>query len=519
MRFVARLAFGAFAALAAVEAFAAFDYSEGFVRLQTSGAFFTNAISVAEGWTPSPVPYQKELWATSNYVVDAKLELYSTGLGESGGKDLFGGKTLIIDHPNAKVGPWAKSSKEVHFPDLVLRQGVLYNRSASTESNFGGKITIDNYPEYNTSVTFDQGTGQASTASGDETTNPMRLYAEMSAVAGNKVGLTCETAWGKENDGTAFRWYSRSRTYRFEGDCSKFLATVGPARWHSIIVLGCADFGGSVTLENLGRLSVSPSAPSSVVLRGTVTMSDAWLKVSDGKSLSVRGVTSSYAAASTYVNSSTGVNAYTGLEDPYVPSHAVAWKRGTFGVNAITLGAGSTLTVGDASFDATLLDLSSGGMVAVTNSLSVSSPVEVKPSEAMHRQVLLKLPIGKGTLSGADFRLADGLNPLQYGLTVEADGDWQCLVCRNMNPTTKDLTTGYVVMTNTENSNGDRRVIDGVVSLSFSGRGWWSNDCPPQPNTNYFTNGKVFRFESFQRNAGLFAIAREGCLSGLQRGS
>lgn len=496
MRFVVRLAFGACAVLSTAEVFAAYDYSEGFVRLQTSGAFFTNAISAAEGWAPSPVPYQKELWTTSNYVVNAKLNLYSTGLGEYNGKDLFGGKTLIVDHPNAQVGPFVKSSKEVYFADLVLRQGRIYNQSASTESNFGGKITVENYPEYNTSVTFDQGTGQATAEDADETTNPMRLKAEMRAVSGNNVALTCESGWSSGKGGSDSRWYTRNRTYRFEGDCSKFLASVGPAKWHSIVVLGCADFGGSVALENLGRLSVSPDAPSSVVVHGTVTMSDAWLKVPDGKSLSVRGVTSAYAASSTYTYSGTGINAYTGLADAYTPTHAVKWQKGSFGVNAITVGTDSTLTIGDASFDATLLDLSAGGTVVITNSLSVLSPVEVKPSAAMPRQVLLALPLGKGTLSGADFRLADGLNPLQYELAVESDGDWQCLVCGNLNPTTMDLTTGYVVMTNTESSNADRRMIDGEPSLSFSGRGWWSNDCPPQSNTNYFTNGKVFRFES-----------------------
>ena len=472
----------------------AVSYTEGFVTLQTSGSFFTNAVNSAEGWTPAPVPYSAELWGESNYVINANLQLTTPGTGDP--TEVFGGNQLILDNNNAQVTIAPYYSKPVFFKDLTIRRGKLNNGTASSPSCVSGVITIDaagNYDVDSSTVEFGQSTA---TVGGGEDVNPMSIKAKLIATSGNVVKLRAEDGWTR--DGDHMRWWSRTRSYRFEGDCSSFFATVGPAKWRANVVLACGDFGGSISIENLGRLSVWKEAVGEMVVHGTVTMSDGWLEVPDGKSMSATSLSSAYAAASSYMKD--GICAYDGKAytelDPYLPRHEVEYRNGNLGVNTITIGDGAVLTIGDAALDKTLLDLSGGGMIVVTNSLTVNGPIQVRPSSSVRRQSLVSLPVGRGVLSVSDFCLADGCPSWQYELSVSEEGGVQYLTCLNVGVGPFDASNGYVCMTNTEDSASQIRKINGKNSLSFSDYGWWDEDCPPHSNTNYFSNSKVIRLLS-----------------------
>ena len=428
----------------------------------TVSSFITNNPTEGCGWSNHLDP-QPDLDYSVGKDAKGKAIVLRTPYDFDGAETyLFPGRSLTLD--GGTLMSRSLNDNIVKVNDLRVKTGTLSNSGNSTPGKFDGRIEVA------TSLACQGGTSVF-----------IDFFATMDAPETAKVTYLSESM----DSASDARWRKKSsRKYRYSGDCSAFKA-VHTINWNGKLYLGCADFAGSVNLDNIGYLSVSAS---DVAVRGTVTGRDGMLVVPAAKQLAVQKLDFAYAEPSSYIKS--GVNCYSMLPDDGTVPYAVrtvAVVGMTFKRNAVTIGAGATLTVGDAEFDETLVELAEGAVLNVTNALVCHTPVVLSLSDALSAgSVLVTLPVGKGVLSVDDF-IAEQGGRYGYRFEVRTEGGLQklCLVERLIH-NVYDATTGYVVLTNGESSSSNDRT-------SWSTAGWWSDGEVPHPTTNYYAS-LMFRF-------------------------
>lgn len=429
----------------------------------TVSSFITNNPTEGCGWSNHLDP-QPDL----DYSVGKKIVLRTPYDFDGAETYLFPGRSLTLD--GGTLMSRSLNDNVVKVNDLRVKTGTLSNNNNSTPGKFDGRIEVA------TSLACQGGTGVF-----------IDFFATMVAPETAKVTYSSESM----DSASDARWRTKSsRCYRYSGDCSAFKA-VHTINWNGKLYLGCADFAGSVNLDNIGYLSVSAS---DVAVRGTVTGRDGMLVVPAANQLAVQKLDFAYAEPSSYIKS--GVNCYSMLPDDGTVPYAVrtvAVNGMTFKRNAVTIGAGATLTVGDAEFDETLVELAKGAVLNVTNALVCHTPVVLSlPDTLSAGSVLVTLPVGEGVLSVDDFIAEKGG---EYGYRFEVrteDGLQKLCLVESLVHDVYDATTGYVVLTNGESSNA----VDGQ---SWTTAGWWSDGEAPHATTNYYVAKTIrFRASKFQ---------------------
>ena len=436
-----------------------------------TSSFITNNLTEGCGWSNHLDP-QPDLDYSVGKDAKGKAIVLRTPYDFDGAETyLFPGRSLTLD--GGTLMSRSLNDNIVKVNDLRVKTGTLSNSGNSTPGKFDGRIEVTK------SLACQGGTGVF-----------IDFLATMVAPETAKITYSSESM----DSASDARWRTKqSRNYRYSGDCSAFKA-VHTINWNGKLYLGCADFAGSVNLDNIGYLSVSAS---DVAVRGTVTGRDGMLVVPAANQLAVQKLDFAYAEPSSYIKS--GVNCYSMLPDDGTVPYAVrtvtvaGMPSKTFKRNAVTIDAGATLTVGDAEFDETLVELAEGAVLNVTNALVCHTPVVLSlPDTLSAGSVLVALPVGKGVLSVDDFSAERGG---KYGcrFEVRTEGGLQklCLV-ESLVHNVYDATTGYVVLTNGETSGSS----DGD---SWTTAGWWSDGEAPHATTNYYVAKTIrFRASKFQ---------------------
>ena len=269
---------------------------------------------------------------------------------------------------------------------------------------------------------------------------------------------------------------------RLSGDFSGFRGRVLTAPKVNLTI-DRADFGGSVTLSNIASLAVGPSIPA-LRVSGDMELVDGWIDLQPGKTIEVGGsLSSSFADPATFVTED-GVNTYNGkgfdaatgysrheieaddMAEGYngTPqwkawNHSRSWVRRTFrnaicigydeyaveanvgsplsapatlAATAATLDAtlvrswvdGSVLRVGDLTLDGATLDYSNKSFVlAVTNSLTILSPVRLVLPEGWTQVKIMTLAPGMPMLDTSKIVLPDGCEDrYRHSFVVRTEG-------------------------------------------------------------------------------------------------
>lgn len=422
---------------------------------------------------------------------------------------VFPGKSLTLDGGTfAFRSSWnnAENYATVVVDDMIAVKGAFSNESWSRPTCWGGQITV-----------AAQGVKDAVKFRVNMST--CHIPAKMVASAQESVLLEGPSLSYETSPGGAYRWTQHFEKYcfRFEGDCSDYFAT-NDCSWGVQGVVATSDFGGTFNLQNLGTMTVGDV--SSAVVRGKILSRDGTIRVPASTSLDVRGgIDSAYATFESHVyaaKNAEATNVYTRLpaDVPYANTNYVTGGTTSYSrpVNVIQLGkqaalattdarldgtlvqvpAGATLTIGDATFRDVILDIDESGRVAVTNSLVVETPVRLRlsGSGSVARMPLVTLPVDKGVLKVEDF-VFENAPQFRFVPTVEVADGVQTLSVRDLNPSVKDATTGYVVLMTADGNSG---VLD-IGSYNEAGH-WSEPDDPPHSGTNYFTNGKLIRDRS-----------------------
>ena len=342
-----------------------------------ASSFITNNLAPNCGWSNDLAP-QPEL----DYYVGEGLKLFSPYDMAVPGTEtyVFPGRSLTLD--GGMLVTRSQKGRVVQVDDLVVRTGTFSNNGNSLECALSGKVTIE------TALAFSGGTG-----------SDMNISAEIVAPPTATVTFSSES----KDAGAEARWRTKaSRRYRFCGDCSQNQA-LNTINWNGEVSLDCPDFAGTLAVDNIGLLKV---ARTGVSVSGAVRGRDGWLQVPTGASFSVRALNFAFAEPASYI--ANGINCYSMQPDdgrvPY-EVRTVKVKSGDFYRNAIAIGNDVVMTVGDATLDGTLLDISANAVMNITNSLTVTNTPVIRISSEMGESDLVMLPVGKSALNPADFRL------------------------------------------------------------------------------------------------------------------
>lgn len=150
-----------------------------------------------------------------------------------------------------------------------------------------------------------------------------------------------------------------------------------------------------------------------------------------------------------------------------------------------------TVTVGHGDFNDVTIEFSTGSKIVVTDSLSISNPIKLKVNNLFgnaYKTVLITVPVGECELRAEDFIIVTEKPQFRYVLAVDVIDGIQTLWIKNLNPSTKNATTGYVVQKTADGNSANKFTIG-----SFNQEGNWSDGKAPHSGTNYYTTGMVIR--------------------------
>ena len=156
--------------------------------------------------------------------------------------------------------------------------------------------------------------------------------------------------------------------------------------------------------------------------------------------------------------------------------------------STLQMAAGKTVTVGRGEFDNATIEFASGSKMVFADSLHISSPVKLKVGGLgdAYKTVLMTVPTGECELRAEDFAIVTEKPQFRYVLAVDVTDEVQTLWIKNLNPSTKNHTTGYVIQSKADGgSSGSFKVG------SFNQEGNWSDGLAPHPGTNYYTNVRI----------------------------
>ena len=152
--------------------------------------------------------------------------------------------------------------------------------------------------------------------------------------------------------------------------------------------------------------------------------------------------------------------------------------------STLQMAAGKTVTVGRGEFDNATIEFASGSKMVFADSLHISSPVKLKVGGlgGDYKTVLMTVPTGECELRAEDFAIVTEKPQFRYVLAVDVTDEVQTLWIKNLYPSTRDATTGYVVQSTADGGSSSSFTVG-----SFNQAGNWSDGLAPHPGTNYYT--------------------------------
>lgn len=331
-------------------------------------------------------------------------------------------KTLVTPYDASSSTRWVFAGRS-----LVINNGTLYPQTAKTASLefadliFKGNSTLNNGGWSHDNSIYGKITldsGTTLTASSGGTGHIWYFKNEFAAA--NDAVLTCTGA-------SAWLTNGKSAAVRMDGNCSNFCGTV-KGDLKITVSLNCAGgrFPGKVEVNRQSTFTIVSSSSSKSFEVGVVKVGN----------------------------------------DSYV-----------------TIPSGRTVAIGDLNFSGTgtKLDVKKSGVLIVTNSLAVTSPVVVNPP-GMPKAAIMSVPLALGEIDESKFVLPDDVDPYRCRLEWKPEGDMQTLYMTDKACGTYDATTGYMPQT------GDESSVNNVPPYAFFEAGHWKDTAHvPNSTTNYYT--------------------------------
>lgn len=440
----------------------------------------------------------------------------------------FNGRSLTLDNGRLVMYQGGKPVT-ITIDDLRIKKGRLMGVNGSSGATIKGKITFDGSKYGNPAEDIEIYTW----------TVPFYIESDLYAAKDVKVRLTSgrhvynnTNALGKvvtdptmKTSQGKYYWYSLTWNYLYylRGNNAGFNGTIY-ADWGACAMPDCENYNGSFYIGNCGFLAagIQPTVERTTVknIGGDVTLRDGWLRISNGRTVNIAGTVDA-AFAEDYTHIWNGIDVYVGAgegmpeqdSDFNSDTNFVAAVNASLPLmrNGISLEGASTLKVGKARLDKTMLWIkdagssvefeeltandarfNAAGPIKVTKKLAVIDPIQIFPSIANYKTAVLTGP--RGQVKIEDFKLPAGIDLATVEMKVEQNGIYDTLYVVNYKAIDRSDKT-FFLMDNDANSTT-------ATESSFNSIGKWCQSLSPTTPAT-FAPARGYGYEMYKNNDGL----------------